>query len=171
MLGLGGGGVPRCAVLSSQAGHWPVTLLSSFRLLRRHCVVLTSHCVAHSCLQHGHYTNKHEGMQAVRQFVPPNTLRCGDDGGFVCRSCWHRICVLPFEQPSALVGLSALPPLATYPQPRSSCTLSFLTFLTFHHTGWCTTVALCEAFPQWAPPCGRACRACLGASPLARLAR
>lgn len=28
------------------------------------------------CLQHGHYTYKASGMQAVRQFVPPNTLRC-----------------------------------------------------------------------------------------------
>lgn len=36
--------------------------------------------VEHVCcpvvpVQHGHYTNKAKGMKAVRQFVPPNTLR------------------------------------------------------------------------------------------------
>lgn len=32
-------------------------------------------CLPVCALQHGHYTAKAEGMQAVRQFVPPNTLR------------------------------------------------------------------------------------------------
>lgn len=43
-------------------------------------------------LQHGHYTAKANGMQAVRQFVPPNTLRWATLSDSLC-TYWLRLAI------------------------------------------------------------------------------
>lgn len=137
------------------------------------------------CLQHGHYTAKADGMQAVRQFVPPNTLRWATLTGTPAHSLCDVSCICKHivRRASEAVGwpscrhlweraLSLRVHPNTRVSPRGSlrihCTRPRVLALTpvlrarvlplppLAATGWCTTAALCAASPPWAPPCGPA---------------
>lgn len=123
-------------------------------------------CCPLCCLQHGNYTYKASGMQAVRQFVPPNTLRCAAAVSSAPSpqvrqlSCAQQDLSLPLhclrgvggspcncrkqlQRPCELTSAHAHARLKPVPSPPAAA-------------GLCTTVVLCAASQQWAHLCGRA---------------